>query len=183
MSIANVAPRITPHINNFGKKVLTSKPLEKANRLLEMNGVNFNPHVFLWGLMFGGVLAPRLIQAKKRCTGEGDEVREIFTRDLTSILTLTLGMKAIKGTIAGKAAKKDGLVLLAESTQGMSPLKKVANYIKPIGGLTALNSAQIKSKYSDFPSVEKFADFLKWIKAEGGDVKKILTFGAKNYGT
>lgn len=170
------APRV---MENLGKSIQRSPNLKAIGKAFEMNGVNFKSGPFL-GLMFGAVMIPRLIQAKKRDNGTGDEIREIFTRDLISILTLVLALKGLKSGFASSAAKKNGLVLLDKSDAGMSLGKKLIQYFKPANGINALNSEQIASKYGKFESNEEFMRFLKeYIAVEGGNLEKVLMFGKR----
>jgi len=167
-------------VQSAGSKIQGSKSLLKNAGKIDMNGVNFPPNIF-FALMIGAVLIPRLMQAQKRDNGTGDEVREIFTRDIISMLTLTFAMKGLEGSIADTVSKKKGLVLLTEPAEGKNFLQKMASFMRPSGS-KAMNKNQLKYKYLKFDDKESVKNLVTFLQEKGGNVAKALTFDKKSKG-
>lgn len=160
-----------------GKAILNNKPdgaklsngLKKVNNFLQ--GESYNPgRGAYYALMGGFVIAPRLMQAR-----EPDEFREILTRDIVTVLTILFAMKGLKSGMCTAAQKNAGLVLVKDTVgKNADKLKRLGGYLNPDGGIIALDSKEIISRYSRFDDKDSFVKTLKTLDKEGGDLAKVF---------
>ncbi len=156
----------------IAKDILNGK-ISKLAKGIEFDGLNM-PFGILMTSMFGGVFAPRLIQAQDKYDRE-----EIFRRDLTSILTMVFGEKILSKMFAKHNEKKSGFVLTNTPADhsSKSVLNRVFDYIRPAKGINPLHSGQIISKYSNLKAYKDgAAGFCEFIDKQGGDLKKLFSF-------
>ena len=108
MKINSLAPKISNNFNDslikLGRRVRKEGSFaSKLNKFTEGRGMNPGRGAFL-ALISVCTLIPRFMQAR-----DADERSEILRRDVTSILTITFAMKAIKAGLSALMAKKSGL--------------------------------------------------------------------------
>ena len=173
----NVSKIAAPAINTVregfskvGKKLLTSDKLQKINKFVEPSGFSMAHGAFITAVC-SCVMIPRLIKARDK-----DEKREIFTRDLITIAVMLLAMKAIRGGLADMMGRKTGLNLTQNLSkdQAAKGIKRLGQYINPMGGIDTLSRQQIESVYSKIDTKDSLVKFLENLKNKGGDSAKAL---------
>lgn len=175
MKISNIAPKITSGLKNatlnLGKNVQNKGSFaSKLNKFTEGRGINPGRGAFL-ALIFSCTLIPRFLKAR-----DDDERSEILRRDVTTILTITFAMKAIKAGACGLMAKKSGLPLTYTNIpKSANKLKKALGFFQQ-KGTTAFDADQIAANYSNINGKSEFTRFLKFIDENDGNVGKVLTF-------
>ncbi len=178
MQINKITSYAADATKKLGKTILNNKPegaalskgLNKVNDFFQ--GKSYNPGQGAYYVLMGGfVIAPRLLQAR-----EPDEFREILTRDVTTVLTLLFAMKGLKSGMCSAAQKKAGLSLVKDSVgKDAGKFKRLLGYLNPNGGITALDSKQIISKYSGINSKDALVNTLTTLDKEGGSVAKMFS--------
>ncbi|MCD7879588.1 MAG: hypothetical protein LUG16_06630 [Candidatus Gastranaerophilales bacterium] len=139
---------------------------------IEFDGCNVSFPLLL-GIMTGGILLPRTLQAKDEYDRE-----EILRRDLVTCATMCFAEKELRKGFSKLNETKSGLVLAAKDSQyaQKSLPKKVFDYLRPIKGIQVLNSEQIVSKYS---GIDKYKDGIKgfcdYISNQGGNLSKVFS--------
>ena len=167
---APIANTVRQGFSKVGKNLLTSEKLQKLNKFVEPSGFSMAHGAFIT-LVCSCVMIPRLIKARDK-----DEKREIFTRDLITIAVMLLAMKAIRGGLADMMGRKTGLNLTQNLSkdQAAKGIKRLGQYINPMGGIDTLSRPQIESIYSKIDSKESLVKFLENLKNKGGDEAKAL---------
>lgn len=143
----------------------------KFAEMMEFDGCNvsFNP---LAGIMVGGIMYPRVKNAKDKYDKE-----EIIRRDVITCVVMCVGEKVLRKGFSKLNEVSSGLVLASkdEGFKEKSLPKKILDYLKPVNGIQILSSEQIRAKYSNIDSykdgVKGFCDF---ITKQGGDLSKVF---------
>ncbi len=175
MKINSAASRIS---NNFsdnliklGRSVKTEGSwTSKVNKFTEGRGMNSGRGAFL-ALISVCTLVPRFLKAR-----DNDERSEILRRDVTTILTITFAMKAIKAGLSKLMAKKSGLPLTYTGIpDDANKFKKALGYFQQKGE-TAFSAEDIAANYTDINGKETLTRFLNFVDDNKGNVGKVLTF-------
>jgi len=175
MKINNVAPKISNTFSEglikLGRKVQTKDSFaSKVNRFTEGRGINSGRGAFL-ALISICTLVPRFLQAR-----DNDEKSEIVRRDVTTILTITFAMKAIKAGLSVLMAKKSGLPLtFTNIPDNANKFKKALGYFQQ-KGTTAFSAEDITANYTNIDGKETLTRFLSFVDNNKGNVGKVLTF-------
>lgn len=153
-----------------GKKVLKGGFFKKLSDTFEFNGASM-PVPAMLTLLFGFCLPPRYRDAK-----DHHDRREIVVRDISSFVAILFGAKALSRIFSDTFAKMSGLALnIKPDDHSKGFLYKVKNYVTAGNGVNVLSSAEIATKYSN---LEGYRDgingFFNFLKANGGDPKKVL---------
>ena len=159
------------NLKALGEKVTKPGFLNKLANELEFDSYNM-PVATLGLICFGAVLLPRLI-----CARDKDEFKEIFTRDIISMVALCYGRKALQNISTKFFTKSTGIVLgtKPKGHETASVLKKVFNYIRPESGVNVMSSSQLKAKYIDIEGYKNgIVDFSKFIQESGGSISKLF---------
>ncbi len=177
MQVNKIFTPVKKAVSNLGAKVCSSTKLQKINKFFEPDGISIAPYAFM-GLISGFVVAPRVVKAR-----DDDERREILTRDVLTVATLLFAMKALSAGFSKIASKKTGLVLTnGKLDKNAGILKKLGAYFHPNGGISAMSSDDIISKYTHIEDKKTLGNFLDYIHTNEGDVKKVLMADAKKSG-
>src|SRR5574344_1908770 len=156
---------------NLGKKLISNQKFTKFAEKTDYNGFTMSIPVTLT-LLYGVTLIPRFLNAYDK-----HDRREILTRDLTSMTAIIFFAKSLEKGFSKFFTKKSGFVLNLTPKNHKGILQKLGNYFNPTGGIEVLKNKQIIAKYSDLASYkEGLTGFAKFIKGEGGDLKKVLSF-------
>lgn len=175
MKINNTAPKISQNFNNtlikLGRSVQKDGSFaSKVNKFTEGRGINPGRGAFL-ALISICTLVPRFLQAR-----DTDERSEIVRRDVTTIVTITFAMKAIKAALSALMAKKSGLPLtFTNIPDNANPLKKALGYFQQ-KGTTAFSAEDITANYANIDGKETLTRFLGFVDDNKGNVGKVLTF-------
>ncbi len=175
MKINSTAPKFSGGFNNnlikLGRSVKKDGNFaSKLNRFTEGRGMNPGRGAFL-ALISLCTLIPRFLQAR-----DNDERSEIIRRDVTSILTITFAMKAIKAGLSVLMAKKSGLPLTYTNIpENANPLRKALGYFQQ-KGMTAFSAEDITANYTNINGKEAITRFLNFVDDNKGNVGKVLTF-------
>ncbi len=177
------APMLQKTQNNNSKQVSFSGAAELASKLVgkgsltklsnsvQFDGINM-PFPVLSAVMIFGVIIPRLIQAQDEYDRE-----EIMRRDLISTVVLTTAQPIINKSLSILTEKNSGFALATKPTTMKNTLKKVLNYLNPVGGVQVLNGKQIKAHYSEIDKLEGgIASFCDFVTGNGGNLKKLFSF-------
>lgn len=177
MQVSRISSAISEQTQKIGRKILSEKPdgqqlskgMRKLNGLIE--GVSYNPARPAYYMLMGGfVLLPRLLQAR-----EPDEFREILTRDTITILTILFAMKGLKSGMCSAAQKKAGFSLVSDTVaKDASKGKRLLGYLNPDGGISALSSAEIATRYSNIKTQDQLVNMMTVVDKEGGSVAKMF---------
>ncbi len=175
MKINNTAPKISQNFNNalikLGRNVQKDGSFaQKVNKFTEGRGMNSGRGAFL-ALISSCTLIPRFLQAR-----DADERSEIVRRDVTTILTITFAMKAIKAGLSVLMAKKSGLPLtFTNIPENANGFKKALGYFQQ-KGTTAFSAEDITANYANIDGKETLTRFLNFVDNNKGNVGKVLTF-------
>ncbi len=175
MKINSLAPKISNNFNDslikLGRRVRKEGSFaSKLNKFTEGRGMNPGRGAFL-ALISVCTLIPRFMQAR-----DADERSEILRRDVTSILTITFAMKAIKAGLSALMAKKSGLPLtFTNIPEDASKFKKALGYFQQ-KGTTAFSAEDITANYANIDGKETLTRFLDFVDNNKGNVGKVLTF-------
>lgn len=182
MQINSVTSAISKGATKLGNAILDNKPegaklsngLRKVNDFIQ--GESFNPGRGAYYFLMGGcVIAPRLVQAR-----EPDEFREILTRDIVTVLTILFAMKGLKSGMCTAAQKKAGIPLVEDLVgKNASKLKRLKGYLNPNGGITALDSHEINSRYSRIFTKDELVNTLKTVDKKGGKIADMFSVETK----
>ncbi len=177
MQVSKIFAPVKKAVSNLGSKVATSAKLHSVNKFFEPDGVSLAPYAFMC-LLSGFVIVPRVIKAR-----DNDERREILTRDVLTIATLLFAMKGLSAGFSKFASKKTGLILTnGKVDKNANIFKKLGAYLHPNGGIKAMSSDDIISKYTRIEDKKTLGNFLDYIQTNDGDVKKVLTLDSKKNG-
>ena len=153
------------------QKITGNGKLGKFASTAEFDGCNLS-FPFLLGLMGGGILYPRLQNAKDKYDRE-----EILRRDVISCTVMCFAEKELRKAFSKLNEIKSGLVLASkdENFKNMSLPRKVFEYLRPIEGVTVLSTDQIRAKYTNIDQykdgVKGFCDF---VSEQGGNLGKVF---------
>lgn len=180
-----VSSAATEVSKRVGKAILNNKPdgqklangLKRVNNFLQ--GEAYNPgRGAYYTLISAFVVIPRLMQVR-----EPDEFREVLTRDVTTILTILFAMKGLKAGMCTKAQKDSGIVLVKDTVgKNAGKMKRMLGYLNPEGGIYALDSKEILSRYSNIKNRDSFVDALKAMDKDGGHIGKAFSIENKPEG-
>lgn len=182
MQINKVTSYATKAVRKVGETITSNKPngatlrkgLSKINNFVQGEGYNPGRGAY-YTLISAFVVAPRLLQAR-----EPDEFREILTRDIVTILTILFAMKGLKSGMCAAAQKKAGLPLVKDLVgKDASKLKRLGGYLNPEGGIIALNSEEILTRYSRLKDKDSLIKTLDLIDKEGGNISKVFQIEKK----
>lgn len=177
MQINRIAPKISQGVSKLGSYInnpnntnkFAHKVINAVNNFVQGEGYNPGNGAY-YTLITAFVLAPRLLQAR-----EPDEFREIATRDIATILTILFAMKGLKSGMCSAAQRSSGLVMVKDAVdKNTGKLKRVLGYLNPMGGVTALGSDDILSRYSNIQTQNSLANMMKTVSKEGGDLAKMF---------
>ncbi len=175
--------KITAPIQNFARKTCqnlgakvtksfsadTADKFVKLNKFTETDGVAMAQASFIT-LVGTCVIIPRLLKAR-----DNDERREILTRDITTVATMLLAMKALRGSFSDTVGKMTGMVLTKNAgNPDAKGIKKLGQYLNPMGGISSLDEKEIKTIYSQFKDKESIIKFLKNLDEKGGNSDKVM---------
>ncbi len=182
MQINSITSAVSKGATKIGKTILDAKPegaklgnqLKKVNNFIQ--GESFNPGRGAYYFLMGGcVIAPRLVQAR-----EPDEFREILTRDIVTVLTILFAMKGLKSGMCTAAQKKAGIPLVEDLVgKNASKLQRLKGYLNPNGGITALDSTEINSRYSRIFTKDELVNTLQTVDKEGGNIADMFSVELK----
>ena len=182
MQINRVTSAISRGATKIGQTILDNKPdgsklgngLRKVNNFIQ--GESYNPGRGAYYFLMGGcVIAPRLVQAR-----EPDEFREILTRDIITVLTILFAMKGLKSGMCTAAQKKAGIPLVEDLVgKNATKIKRLKGYLNPNGGITALDSVEINSRYSRIFTKDELVNTLKTVDNEGGNIASMFSVETK----
>ncbi|MBR5554415.1 hypothetical protein IKU74_00220 [bacterium] len=153
-----------------GKKVLKGGMFKKLSDTFEFNGASMSVPAMLT-LLFGFCLPPRYRDAK-----DHHDRREIVVRDMSSFTAILFGAKALSRGFSDGFARMSGLALNTKpDDHSKGFLYKVKNYVTAGSGVNVLSSAEIVTKYSNIDGYKDGINgFFEFLKANGGDPKKVL---------
>ena len=158
-------------LGGFGSKLMDKPGLAKFAKTFEFSNYTM-PLASLCTVLYGATVLPRYIQADDK-----HDRREILTRDVTSITAILFGEGILSKLISRVSAKLSGFALMMKPEKHEGFGKKLLNYLIPGRGLNLLDSSQIKAHYSNIDEYKNgINDFLTFIKKQGGDIKKILSY-------
>ena len=182
MRINSITNAVSKGATRIGQAILDNKPegaklsngLRKVNNFIQ--GESFNPGRGAYYFLMGGcVIAPRLIQAR-----EPDEFREILTRDIVTVLTILFAMKGLKSGMCTAAQKKAGIPLVEDLVgTGAKKFDRLKGYLNPNGGITALDSVEINSRYSRIFTKDELVSTMKMVDKEGGNIANMCSVETK----
>ena len=182
MRINSITNAVSKGATRIGQAILDNKPegaklsngLRKVNNFIQ--GESFNPGRGAYYFLMGGcVIAPRLIQAR-----EPDEFREILTRDIVTVLTILFAMKGLKSGMCTAAQKKAGIPLVEDLVgTGAKKFDRLKGYLNPNGGITALDSVEINSRYSRIFTKDELVSTMKMGDKEGGNIANMFSVETK----
>ena len=192
----NIGDKVDVVVSGTAKKDNFWKKIIKA---YEPNGVD-NSFFGMATLMLGAVLAPRIVTAAKRNPDNKeatkDEMMEILFRDVTTILTMLFGLKALKAGISGITSKLNGLPmtnkpyqkLFQTQTTGFKGIqekaqefiqhpidkikiisKNIVDTLNPLGGVASLSKEQFTSRYANYASADEIRKLFQDIANQGGE--------------
>jgi len=148
--------------------------VDKLNKFTEGRGMNPGRGAFL-ALIFSCTLIPRFLKAR-----DADEKSEILRRDVTTILTITFAMKAIKAALSDLMAKKKGLPMTFTNIPDSAPwYKKALGYFQQ-KGRTAFSAEDIAANYANIDGKDTLTRMLTFVDDNKGNVGKVLTFDRAN---
>ncbi len=182
MRIDNIAPKIS---NAVGQNLVklgqaaqkNGSVVDRLNKFTEGRGMNPGRGAFL-ALIFSCTLIPRFLKAR-----DIDEKSEILRRDVTTILTITFAMKAIKAGLSDLMAKKKGLPMTFTNIPDDAPwYKKALGYFQQ-KGRTAFSAEDITANYANIDGKDTLTRMLGFVDDNKGDVGKVLTFDRANPGS
>ncbi len=179
MKINSIAPKISnmigASITNLGIASQKSGSMaDKLNNFTEGRGMNPGRGSFL-ALIFSCTLIPRFLKAR-----DADEKSEILRRDVTTILTITFAMKAIKAGLSDLMAKKKGLPMtFTNIPENASKFKKALGYFQQ-QGRTAYSAEDITATYANIDGKDSLTRMLNFVEENKGNVGKVLTFDRAN---
>ncbi len=175
MKIDNIAPKISTAVGqglvNLGRAAQKNgSAVDKLNKFAEGRGINPGRGAFL-ALIFSCTLIPRFLKAR-----DADEKSEILRRDVTTILTITFAMKAIKAGLSDLMAKKKGLPMTFTNIPDNAPwYEKALGYFQQ-KGRTAFSAEDITANYANIDGKDTLTRMLTFVDENKGDVGKVLTF-------
>ncbi len=171
MKINSVSQNFNNTLIKLGRSVQKKGSFaSKVNKFTEGRGINPGRGAFL-ALISICTLVPRFLQAR-----DADERSEIVRRDVTTIVVITLAMKAIKAALSSLMAKKSGLPLtFTNIPENANPLKKTIGYFQQ-KGTTAFSAEDITANYANIDGKETLTRFLTFIDDNKGNAGKVLTF-------
>lgn len=182
MQINSITSAISKGATRIGQTILDNKPdsaklgnsLRKVNNFIQ--GESFNPGRGAYYVLMGGcVIAPRLVQAR-----EPDEFREILTRDIITVLTILFAMKGLKSGMCTAAQKKAGIPLVEDLVgKNANKFQRLKGYLNPNGGITALDSNEINSRYSRIFTQDELVKTLEMVDKEGGSIADMFSVETK----
>ncbi len=158
---------------SFTQKLTGSGIIGKAAQGIEFEGPNVSFPLLL-GIMGFGILLPRIINAKDKYDRE-----EIIRRDATTCVTMCFAEKALRKGFSKLNEHNSGFVLADKGAgfKNQSLGKRLFDYLRPIKGVSVLNSKQIVAIYSDIDrykdGVKGFCDF---ISGQGGSLSKVFSY-------
>ncbi len=158
------------------KSIAGKGNIGKFAEMMEFDGCNvsFNPLV---GIMIGGIMYPRVTNAKDKYDRE-----EIIRRDAITCVVMCVGEKILRKGFSKVNEATSGIVLAAkgEGFDDKSLPKKVLDYLKPVNGIQIFSSEQIRAKYSN---IDKYKDgvkgFCDFISNQGGNLSKLFSLTDK----
>ena len=161
-------------LQSIGDRVLKSGTAQKIAKHFEYEGLSM-PFISLAMICTGGVIIPRLVQARDK-----DEFHEILVRDCTTVGIMLFARKGLQNIFSKVMSKLSGLPLLKYPQKHKGTFNQLFNYLRPVNGVSILSSSDIASKYTN---IDKFkngiVDFCEFITKSGGDVKKVFTGNEK----
>ncbi len=175
MPIHSVAPRIANSFKNglshLGQSVQRKGSLaSKLNNFAEGRGINIGRSAFLV-LIASCTLIPRFLQAR-----DDDERSEIIRRDVTTILTISFAMKALKAGACQLMAKKSGIPLtFTNIPENANKFKKALGYFQQ-KGTTAFSAEDISANYANIDNKETLTRMLEFVDKNNGNIGKFATF-------
>lgn len=175
MRIDNLAPKISSVVGSglmqLGRATQKSGSFVSGlNKFTEGRGINPGRSAFL-ALIFSCTLIPRFLKAR-----DADERSEILRRDVTTILTITFAMKAIKAGLSDLMAKKKGLPMTFTNIPESAPwYEKALGYFQQ-RGRTAFSADDITANYANIDGKDVLTRMLTFVDENKGDVGKVLTF-------
>lgn len=157
-------------VPKLGETAAKGSGLGKILKIFEFNGASMSVPAMLT-LLFGFCLPPRYANAKS-----DKERKEILVRDISSFTAILFGAKALSRGFSNVFAKISGLALnVKPQNHSKSFFHKLKNYFSAGSGIEVLSSEQIVSKYSNINNYKDgITGFFKFLKENGGDVKKVL---------
>lgn len=156
--------------SRVGETAVKEGNLSKLLTNFEFNGASM-PVNAMMTLLFGFTLPARYSNAKS-----DKERKEILVRDISSFAAILFAAKALSRSFSKMFSKFSGFALnITPADHSKNIFNKFKNYFTPNSGIEVLSSTQIVAKYSN---IEKYRDgisgFFKFVKENGGDIKKIL---------
>lgn len=157
-------------LSKVGETAVKDGTMSKLLTNFEFNGPSM-PVNAMMTLLFGFTLPARYSNAKS-----DKERKEILVRDISSFAAILFAAKALARGFSKLFSKASGFALnITPADHSKGILNKLKNYFTPNTGIEVLSSEQIVSKYSN---LDKYRDgingFFKFIRENGGDVKRIL---------
>lgn len=179
MEISSITPKIAATvgagITEIGRAAQKKSSFaSNINKFAEGRGINPGRGAFL-ALIFSCTLIPRFLKAR-----DADERSEILRRDVTTILTITFAMKAIKAGLSDLMAKKKGLPMtFTNLPENASWYKKALGYFQQ-KGRTAFSAEDITANYANIDGKDSLTRMLNFVEENKGNVGKVLTFDRAN---
>ena len=160
---------------SFGsaEKIVNAITHSKLAQTFEYDGPNVSFPLLL-GIMGGGILLPRTLQAKDKYDRE-----EILRRDLVTCAVMCYGEKALRKGFSKYSENKSGFVVAAkpQNFKDKSTLEKLFNYVRPIKGVQILPTDRVRSVYTDIGSYKNgIGGFCEFISEQGGNLAKVFGF-------
>ena len=181
-------------------KMTDNESADKIFKLYEPTGAN-NSFMGLVTLMFGMVIAPRVLTAAKRNPNDKeatkDEITEILCRDLITVLTILFALKSTNSLIGAAATKLTGIPMTTKPYQSLfdnsikgfknkvldfmsNPLdklrtigKNILDTLHPTGGVRLSTNDENTSKFSNY-TFDCMAKILNCVEEEKGDKNKVF---------
>ena len=176
MQINSIAPKITNTsfkggLSRLGQSVQKKDSFaSKLNNFAEGRGMNIGRAAFL-ALIASCTLIPRFLKAR-----DDDERSEIIRRDVTTILTISFAMKALKAGACQLMAKKSGIPLtFTNIPENANKFKKALGYFQQ-KGTTAFSAEDITANYANIDNKDALSRMLEFVDKNNGKVGKFATF-------
>lgn len=173
MKIINAATPKSPSFGmnpnqakNVANKIITSK----FAKTIDFDGLNMTFPV-LMGVMLGGVLVPRVIQAK-----DNYDRAEIIRRDTVSIATMGIGAAVLSKLFSKTSEAKSGFVLTDNASTTKNPIRRFLQNLSPEKGIQILSSEQLATKYGNINEYrDGVSGFCEFINKKGGNLGKVFS--------
>ncbi len=187
--VAKTAGNAANSVGGAIEKSSKKDAIYKFIKNIEPTGAN-NAFSIMTLLMTAAVIFPRVLTALKRNPDDKeatkDELKEILSRDIQTVLIVLFALKSINTMVGRAASKATGLPMTNKPYQKVfdsnlsfgDKLKAAWNNIKdtlhPTGGVYALTNDEFVSKYSGYQSVDEINKMFEELKNNGGDTKKVF---------